>query len=94
MSDVRHNEAMRRFELPAEGQGGDEFAFATYIRRGDAFVITHTETPRHLRGRGLAAELVKGALALIRAEGGKVVAGCSYVADYLRQHPEEADLVG
>jgi predicted GNAT family acetyltransferase len=35
---------------------------------------------------------VNGALALIRADGKKVVAGCSFVADYLRQHPEFADL--
>lgn len=90
MTDVRHNEAMKRFELAVEG----DIAFANYIRRGDAYVITHTETPRHLRGRGIAARLVKGALALIRNEDGKVIAGCSYVADYLSQHPEEADLVG
>jgi uncharacterized protein len=37
---------------------------------------------------------VEGALALIRADGRKVVAGCSFVADYLRKHPEHADLWG
>jgi uncharacterized protein len=57
-------------------------------------VITHTETPRALRGRGIASELVQGALELIRADGLKVVAGCGFVVDYLRKHPEYADLVG
>ncbi|MGY3482402.1 putative GNAT family acetyltransferase [Bradyrhizobium sp. USDA 4011] len=53
-----------------------------------------TETPRALRGRGIASELVKGALELIRADGHKVIAGCSFVVDYLDKHPEYADLAG
>ena len=59
----------------------------------DAVIITHTETPRALRGRGIGSELVRGALELIRADGKKVIAGCGFVADYLDQHPENADLV-
>jgi len=38
--------------------------------------------------------LVEGALELIRADGHEVVAGCSFVVDYLRKHPEVADIVG
>ena len=53
-----------------------------------------TETPAALRGRGIASELVKGALELIRSDGHKVVAGCSFVSEYLDQHPEVADLAG
>jgi predicted GNAT family acetyltransferase len=59
-----------------------------------AVVITHTETPRALRGRGIASQLIEGALALIRADGRKVVAGCGFVVNYLREHPEYADMVG
>jgi predicted GNAT family acetyltransferase len=55
-------------------------------------IITHTETPPALRGRGIASRLVQGALELIRADGMKVVAGCSFVADYLDKHPEFADV--
>ena len=58
-----------------------------------AIVITHTETPRSLRGRGIASELIKGALQMIRADGQKVIAGCGFVVDYLSKHPEDADLV-
>jgi predicted GNAT family acetyltransferase len=87
---VRDNRERRRFELDVEGS----VAFANYRMLGDAVIITHTETPPALRGRGIASELVKGALHLIRADGHKVVAGCSFVADYLEQHKEEyADLV-
>jgi predicted GNAT family acetyltransferase len=88
-SAVRDNRALSRFELDVEGAT----AFANYRLTPAAVIIVHTETPRPLRGRGIASELVKGALALIRADGLKVIAGCGFVVDYLQKHPEEADLV-
>ena len=88
VADVRDNKAQSRFELDAHG----EIAFANYRRNGGRVIITHTETPPSLRGRGIASSLVRGALELIRAEGLKVTAGCGFVADYLDSHPEYADL--
>jgi len=88
MTTVRDNKALSRFELDAEGA----VAFANYRLTPQAVIITHTETPRALRGRGIASELVKGALDLIRADGRKVIAGCGFVVDYLYRHPEYADL--
>jgi predicted GNAT family acetyltransferase len=85
---VRDNPALSRFELDVEGG----LAFANYRRAPGTVIITHTETPRALRGRGIASELVQGALQLIRADGNKVVAGCGFVVDYLRRHPEFSDL--
>jgi uncharacterized protein len=90
MATVRDNRAQSRFELNVEGG----IAFANYRATPSAVIITHTETPRALRGRGIASELVKGALALIRADGYKVIAGCGFMVDYLEKHPEYADLVG
>jgi predicted GNAT family acetyltransferase len=87
---VRDNRALSRFELDADGA----VAFANYRRTPSAVIITHTETPRGLRGRGIASELVEGALRMIRADGLKVIAGCAFVVDYLRKHPEFADLAG
>src|SRR5665647_600824 len=87
---VRDNKAQSRFELDVEGA----VAFANYRLTPSTVIITHTETPRALRGRGIASELMHGALQLIRADGLKVVAGCGFVADYLRKHPEFADLAG
>jgi predicted GNAT family acetyltransferase len=87
MAAVYDNKALSRFELEAEGG----IAFANYRLAPGMVIITHTETPRELRGRGIASALVKGALALIRAKGLKVVAGCGFVAAYLNKHPEEAD---
>jgi predicted GNAT family acetyltransferase len=74
MSDVVDNKAQHRFELAVEGG----IAFANYRRTPQAVIITHTETPRSLRGRGIASELVRGALDLIRADGRKVIAGCGF----------------
>jgi uncharacterized protein len=88
MTAVRDNKAQNRFELDIEGA----VAFANYRVTPTAVIITHTETPRLLRGRGIASELVRGALELIRADGRKVVAGCGFVVDYLHKNPEFADL--
>ena len=89
MASVRDNTAQSRFELDVEGST----AFANYHLTPQAVIIMHTETPRALRGRGVATELVAGALQIIRSDGRKVVAGCSFVADYLHKHPEFADLL-
>ena len=88
MAAVRDNKTLSRFEMDVEGA----VAFANYRLTPQAVVITHTETPRALRGRGIASELVGGALDLIRADGRKVIAGCGFVVDYLYKHPEYADL--
>lgn len=87
---VRDNKAQSRFELDIEGT----LAFANYRLTPSAVIITHTETPRALRGRGIGSQLVHGALQLIRADGLKVIAGCSFVVDYLHRNPEFADLAG
>ena len=89
MTSVRDNKTLGRFELDVEGGT----AFANYRLTPQAVIITHTETPRALRGRGIASGLIKGSLELIRADGHKVIAGCDFVADYLHHHPEYADLI-
>lgn len=90
MTEIVDNKPLSRFELAIDGAT----AYANYQRAGDRVIITHTETPRALRGQGIGSRLVAGALASIRADGLKVIAGCSFVADYLRRHREFADLIG
>jgi len=90
MTMVRDNRAQSRFELDVDGGT----AFANYRLTPAAVIITHTETPRALRGHGIASRLVEGALKLIRGDGRKVIAACGFVAEYLRRHPEYADMVG
>ena len=90
MAAVRDNKTQNRFELDLDG----DVAFANYRNTPSAVIITHTETPRALRGRGVASELIRGALELIRADGRKVIAGCGFVVDYLSKNPQFADLTG
>jgi len=47
MTEVRDNKAQNRFELDVEGAT----AFANYRLAPSTVIITHTETPRALRGR-------------------------------------------
>ena len=46
-----------------------------------------------LQGRGLAGELVRGVLDQARTLGWRVRPVCSYVAAYMRRHPETQDLL-
>jgi predicted GNAT family acetyltransferase len=81
---VRHNEAASRFEVAAGGHLG----VAEYERRGREMVLTHTFVPVELRGRGLAEQLVRAALAHAAAAQLRVVPVCSYVAKFIATHPE------
>jgi len=87
---VRDNAAQNRFELDAFGAT----AIADYRLHGDRMEITHTLVRPELRGKGVAGELIEGALLEARRRGLKVVPTCAYVDAYLRRHPEFADLRG
>jgi predicted GNAT family acetyltransferase len=56
-------------------------------------IFTHTFVPDALRGRGIAAVLVRTALEEARRTGRRVVPRCSYVAEFIQRHPEFRDLV-
>ena len=88
MSQVIDNRAAGRFELTEDG----ETAIAAYTREGGSIVFTHTEVPPALEGHGVGSRLVAGALAQVRAAGLTVVPACSFVAAYVRRHPDAADL--
>ena len=90
MSDtVRDDSARRRYELEV----GDALAFIDYMRDGGNVIMTHAEVPPALRGGGIGSALVRGALALVRERGEKVVPLCPFVAQYIRRHPETRDLL-
>ena len=89
MDVVRNNTALSRYEMDVDG----DVAFANYRMAPGMVIITHVETPRALRGRCIGARMVEGALRTIRADGLKVVAGCSFARAYLAEHPEHHDLI-
>lgn len=87
--DIQHCPEAGRFEAIVEG-----LRCELDYRLGAGIVhITHTGVPRPLEGRGIAAALVHHALTWVRDQGLKVDPVCSYVAVYLRRHPEWNDLL-
>jgi uncharacterized protein len=87
--EIHHDEAAQRFEAVVEGLRCE----CAYYHQGDTVVFVHTEVPPQLQGRGLAAQLVEAALDWARASGLKVRPACSYVATYMRRHPQTLDLM-
>lgn len=87
---VRNNTALSRFELETEA------GTAVVLYRAAPGVLTfyHTEVPPALRERGIASQLLHGALQHLRADGLKVVPACGFVRHYLATHPEFDDLRG
>lgn len=86
---VTHNALAHRFEAMVEGLRSE----LDYQLTGNVVWMTHTGVPRELEGRGIAAQLVVAALAWAREQGLKVKPSCSYVAAYMRRHPETQDLL-
>ena len=74
-------------------EGDEVVAFAEYDAQGSTVVMPHTVTMPEHRGRGLAAMVVQFALDDIRAQGRTVVPSCWFVADFIAEHPDYADLV-
>ena len=83
MGHVRHNLALHRFELDLDGG----MAVALYRLADGVMIFTHTEVPATLRGRGIGSRMMHGVLESIRAQGGKVVARCPFVANFIDRHP-------
>lgn len=86
---VLHDRAASRFEARIDGH----LCVCQYRLYGRVMMMTHTGVPRAIRGHGIAAELVRAALAFARDEGLKVRPDCSYVETYMRRHPETHDLL-
>lgn len=86
---VIHNEPAARFEATVDGQR----CVASYRRSDGVVDFHHTGVPRALEGRGIAAALVREALAWAAAEGLKVRPSCSYVRVYMQRHPQTLGLM-
>lgn len=87
---VRHLPESGRFIVQLDGVEAE----LDYRLRDGALVIEHTGVPQAIGGRGVAASLVAAALDYARAQGLRVVPACSYAAEYVRRHPQYADLIG
>ena len=87
---TRHNAEASRYEILDDGQ---LVGIADYELTDGIAVFPHTEITPRRRGQGLGAQLVRFALDDQRAAGNIVVPHCWYVAEFIGEHPEYADLV-
>jgi predicted GNAT family acetyltransferase len=88
--ELLKNDAASRYEIHLDGR---RVGLADYYRRDDVVVIPHTETLPELGGRGLASRLVRFGLDDIRAQGLRVAPACPFVAAFIAQNTEYADLI-
>jgi predicted GNAT family acetyltransferase len=88
--DVRNNEQLSRYELVDDDR---VVGIADYFIRDETVVLPHTEIAQELRGRGLGAVLVRGALEDVRRSGRTVVPACWFVAEFIDAHPEYRDML-
>ena len=79
-----NNEAIRNFELTIEGYR----AFIDYKMKDNKIFLVHTEVPKELEGKGVAAMLVQKTFQYIEERGLKIVPLCAYIQHYLKRHPE------
>jgi predicted GNAT family acetyltransferase len=75
-----------RFELDIAGQ----VAFANYRRSDEGLLVFHVETPRALRGQGVAGRLMERVLETARLEGREVIPFCSYASSWMRRQRQSA----
>ncbi len=90
--DVRVADApeRERYEISLDGTLA---GFTDYkMREGDRIIAVHSEVFDEYEGRGLASELARQMLDDIRARGLTVSPRCPFVAKYIGEHPEYADL--
>ena len=92
MAEVVNNRAESRYELLPDKSAGAP-AIAGYRLDGDAIVFDHTVVPDALEGQGVGSTLIAGALDDVRRQGLRVVPQCTFVADFIRRHPDYRDLV-
>ena len=86
--EITHNPAENRFETWIDGR----LSKLDYIEDGDTIVMTHVGVHPDHRGFGVAGRITEAALAYARCKSLRVIPMCSYVASYIRRHPQYSEL--
>jgi uncharacterized protein len=90
MIEVRDNPDRDRYEILVDRAVA---GFVQYSMRGGRLILVHTEIDDAYEGRGLASQLVRGALDDARRRNLHVVPICPFVESFIERHPEDDDLV-
>lgn len=88
---LAHEPDADRYTLTIDGQLA---AVATYRINGNAISFNHTFTQPHLRGKGLAADVVAFAVDDVEKNSTRrILPMCWYVSEWFEEHPERAGLL-
>ena len=79
-----------RFELHRDAS---LVGFATYRELDGVLLVPHVETLVAYRGQGFADRLMGGLVRIVRSDGRRIDPRCSYAAAYMRDHPDDADVL-
>jgi predicted GNAT family acetyltransferase len=88
-SEVKDNSQEKRFEIDVDGN----LAVAEYQLEPDCIRFTHTVVPPELSGRGIGSRLAQACLKSAKDRELKVIPQCSFIAGYMKKHPEFQDLI-
>jgi hypothetical protein len=89
MSEVINDKQGSRFVLNVDGHE----VYLLYAEDKETLDLYSTYTPTQLRGKGLAAKVVKVSLEYARAKKLKVIPNCWYVRKFIKKNSEYADLI-
>jgi predicted GNAT family acetyltransferase len=87
--EVIHNEAENRFETWVDGQ----LSKLDYSIHGSTIMMLHVGVHPEQRGQGIAGKITQAGLEYAKEKNLRVIPMCSYVAAYIRRHPEYAELM-
>ncbi len=87
---VRDNPERERYELVVDDR---IVSIDDYSSDGSTIVVPHVETDPSMRGQGMADRLMRGLLDDLRARNMTIVPRCPFAAAYVRDHPDDADLL-
>lgn len=91
-TEVADEPGRHRFTIRSDGHPAGLIEYRREPEQ-DRIVLLHTVVAPAYQGQGIGGALVRGALDLIRAEGGtRVVASCPYARAWLDKHEEYRDL--
>jgi uncharacterized protein len=90
MVEVRDVPDEHRYEAVVDGKRA---GLLEYRDAGQDRALLHTEVFDEFEGKGVGGSLARSALDDIRAKEMKVRPFCSFVAGWIRRHPDYLDLV-
>jgi len=87
---VANNPSASRYEVVVDGEVG---GFLAYRLADGVIDLQHTVVQPSHRGQGLAGLLAERAFEDARAQGLSVIPSCPFIAGWVPEHPEVADLI-